>query len=124
MKIGEIAKVVKNVKDTRRQWGNIRHKLSDVLILALCSVMAGGFSFAEMENYSRREKEFFERFLDLPNGTPDADTFRRILQRIDPIEFQKYLCQAQDVMESASIASLYDIIEHGEAKEKMSEMRG
>ena len=29
------------IKDPRRQWGNLRHKLEDMLAIALCCVIIG-----------------------------------------------------------------------------------
>jgi len=97
MNIGEILSVVKDVPDSRRQWGNIRHKLSEVLVLALCATMAGCQSFNEMEMFASTKIDFLRKFLILQNGTPDADTFRRILEKVSPDEFQKYLTNAQEV---------------------------
>jgi len=36
------AKVIKKVKDPRRQYGNILHKLWEMLVIALCSVICLG----------------------------------------------------------------------------------
>jgi len=30
-------------------------------------------------------------FLELPNGIPDSDTFRRLFERLNPKELSKYL---------------------------------
>ena len=37
-----------------------------------------------MENYGISKKEWLEEFLELPNGIPSDDTFRRVFQFIDP----------------------------------------
>jgi len=60
--------------------------------------MAGTQGFNEMEYYATARKEFFQSFLELPNGIPDADTFRRVLERLSPEEFQKHLASAREVM--------------------------
>ena len=36
--------------DPRRQWGNKRHKLEDILVMGLCTIVCGGEDFTDMEN--------------------------------------------------------------------------
>jgi predicted transposase YbfD/YdcC len=86
------------VPDIRRKSGNFRHKLSDILLIALCSTMAGGKGFNDMEFYGETKRDFFKSFLDLPNGIPDADTFRRVLEKLSPEEFQKHLANAREML--------------------------
>ena len=75
------------IQDPRRcQWGNIRHKLVDMLVIGLSAVIIGEDEFEAMEDWGREREEWFRGFLELPNGVPDADTFRRLFERIDPKE--------------------------------------
>lgn len=91
MEIKKLQEGVKQVKDPRRQWGNIRHKLEDILIIGLCSVICQGEDYEDMELFGTERKEWLEGFLELPNGIPDSDTFRRVYERIDPQELSKWL---------------------------------
>jgi hypothetical protein len=43
--------------DPRRQWGYIRHKLIDLLVIGLCSIITGGEGFDEMEEMGRDREE-------------------------------------------------------------------
>jgi len=86
------------IQDVRRKGGNLKHKLSDILIMSLVAVMSGCRNFNAFERYCDARSAFFKEFLDLPNGIPDADTFRRVLERISPEEFQKHLAIAKDVL--------------------------
>ena len=72
------------VQDPRREWGNLRHKLEDILIIGLCSVICCGEDFVDMEEFGKDREEWLRGFLELPNGIPDSDTFRRVYERIDP----------------------------------------
>jgi len=72
------------IQDPRRRWGNLRHKLVDILIIALSSVIIGEDEFEAMEDWGREREKWFRTFLELPHGIPDADTFRRLFERIDP----------------------------------------
>jgi predicted transposase YbfD/YdcC len=85
------------IQDPRRQWGNIRHKLIDLLVIGLCSITTRGEGFDEMEELGREREAWFRQFLELPNGIPDEDTFRRLFERINPAELmgclQNWLCE-------------------------------
>jgi predicted transposase YbfD/YdcC len=77
-------KALSGVSDPRRQWGAIRHKLLDILVIGLCSIAIRGEGFDEMEELGRAWEEWFRKFLELPNGIPDEDTFRRAFERVNP----------------------------------------
>ena len=77
--------------DTRRQWGNIRHKLVDIVFIGLVSVICGGTDFEHMEDTGYGKLEWFKERLELPNGIPDSDTFRRVFERLDPQELAEIL---------------------------------
>jgi predicted transposase YbfD/YdcC len=74
------------IHDPRRAWGNIRHKLVDMLVIALSSVIIGEDEFEAMEDWGKEREGWFRTFLELPNGIPDADTFRRLFERIETKE--------------------------------------
>ena len=79
------------VADSRRQWGYIRHKLSDILAIGLCTIIVRGEYFSEMEDLGKAWEHWFRRFLELPNGIPDADRFRRILERVHSAPLLEHL---------------------------------
>jgi predicted transposase YbfD/YdcC len=72
------------IHDPRRKWGNLRHKLVDMLVIALCAVIIGEDEFEVMEEWAQAREEWLRSFLELPNGIPDKDTFRRLFARIEP----------------------------------------
>lgn len=50
MKIEEIKKGIKNIKEPRRTgYGNFRHKLEDIIIIGFDTVICGGKILADME---------------------------------------------------------------------------
>jgi predicted transposase YbfD/YdcC len=65
-----------------------RHQLLDVLCIAICGVICGCKSWGEIALYGRKKSEWLHRFLELPNGIPSKDTFRRVFARIKPTAFQ------------------------------------
>jgi hypothetical protein len=84
-------KIEKEVKDPRRtEYGNIQHKLWEMLIIALLSVICKGEDYEDMEIFGH-ERELWlkeELGLELANGIPSEDTFRRIFERMNPQEFR------------------------------------
>ncbi len=64
------------------------HKLIDILTIAICAAVCGCDGWGDVAEFGRAKQEWFERFLELPNGIPSHDTFNRVFNRLDPVEFQ------------------------------------
>jgi predicted transposase YbfD/YdcC len=64
-----------------------RHELLDILIIAICTLLCGGESFYDMEDFGYAKEEWFRTFLSLPNGIPSHDTFNRVFAALDPSAF-------------------------------------
>ena len=79
------------LKDPRRPWGNLRHKLVDIVFIGLVSVVCGGTDYEHMEDTGYGKLEWFKERLELPNGIPDSDTFRRVFERLNPNELAEVL---------------------------------
>jgi predicted transposase YbfD/YdcC len=65
------------------------HKLIDILVIAICATICGAETWEEFELFGNAKSEWFKSFLELPNGIPSHDTFRRVLARIDPTQFRQ-----------------------------------
>jgi predicted transposase YbfD/YdcC len=65
------------------------HELLDILAIAICAVVAGADSWDDIEDFGNAKITWLETFLELPNGIPSHDTFRRLFERLDPDEFQR-----------------------------------
>ena len=63
------------------------HDLIDLLVIAICTLLCGGESFNDMEDFGHAKREWFETFLTLRNGIPSHDTFNRLLAALDPKAF-------------------------------------
>lgn len=72
-----------------RMVGKIDHRLSDILVIAVCAVIACAESWDDIALYGRSKESWLRRFLDLPNGIPSHDTFRRVFMLIDPDAFER-----------------------------------
>jgi predicted transposase YbfD/YdcC len=77
-----------DVPDFRREHGR-RHLLIDVLVIAVCATLADCDTFVDMAEYGIDNQVWLRSFLELPNGIPSHDTFRRILGRLAPAPFQR-----------------------------------
>ncbi len=76
------------IPDFRREHGR-RHLLIDILVIAACATVADCDGFAEMEAYGTDNEAWLRTFLELPNGVPSHDTFRRVFLHLDPLPFQR-----------------------------------
>jgi predicted transposase YbfD/YdcC len=65
-----------------------RHKLLDIVVIAVCGVICGANDWVGIEAFGNAKYEWLKRFLQLPNGIPSHDTFGRVFSLISPIEFQ------------------------------------
>ena len=72
-----------NLEDPRKEHLN-HHPLINILIIALCAVVAGADNWTEIEAFGKQKRNWLRQFLDLSNGIPSHDTFGRVLARLDP----------------------------------------
>ena len=80
--------VFSEIEDPRSQRTRA-HLLTDILIIGILSVIAGGKGWEDMENYGLSKLDWLGEFLALPNGIPCPDTFRRVFERINPKVFER-----------------------------------
>jgi predicted transposase YbfD/YdcC len=86
MDIEKLKERLERVADPRRQWGNLRHKLEDILVIGLTTLVCDGEDFEDMEAFGREREQELKTFLELPHGIPDESTFFRVFKRIKPAE--------------------------------------
>jgi DDE_Tnp_1-associated len=76
-----------DLDDPRRDHGK-EHKLIDIIVIAICSVICGANDLTGMQEFGLAKQDWLKTFLDLPNGIPSHDTFGRVLALLDPKQFQ------------------------------------
>src|SRR6266849_4129397 len=66
-----------------------RHKLLDIMAIALCGVMCGANDWVAIEAYGHAKERWLRQFLELPNGIPSHDTFGDVFARLDSEAFRR-----------------------------------
>lgn len=86
--IRRITETFGKVRDPRI--GNAtRHKLIDIISIAICAVICGADSWVDVELFGKSKTKWLKTFLELPHGIPAHDTFGRVFAVIDPEEFRR-----------------------------------
>jgi predicted transposase YbfD/YdcC len=67
---------------------NQRHPLVSVIVIALLAVLAGAGGPTAIARWAALKEELLVQVLDLPNGVPRKDVFRRVLMVLKPAAFQ------------------------------------
>jgi predicted transposase YbfD/YdcC len=67
---------------------NQKHPLVSVVIIAMMAVLAGAGGPTAIATWAKIKEEFLLEVLDLPNGIPRKDVFRRVLSLLNPDAFQ------------------------------------
>ena len=79
------------------------HELVDILVIAICTLLCGGETFNDMEDFGNAKQDWFKGLLSLNNGIPSHDTFNRVLAAINPDEFLEcFLTWTQSLRQSVA----------------------
>jgi predicted transposase YbfD/YdcC len=63
------------------------HNLLDIVVIAIGAVICGADGWEDIAKYGRAKRQWLQTFLELPNGIPSHDTFRRVFCLLDPLAF-------------------------------------
>jgi predicted transposase YbfD/YdcC len=74
--------------DDPRSTVNLQHPLVSVIVIALMAVLAGASGPTAIARWAAFKEEFLLNLLNLPNGIPRKDVFRRVLMALRPDAFQ------------------------------------
>jgi predicted transposase YbfD/YdcC len=106
-KVGSIKKYFARLKDPRVR-GRTRHLLIDIIVIAICGVIANCNDWHDIVLFATKRKAWFRRFLKLPNGVPAHDTFERVFAKLDEPAFQRccllWLHEASELLGVKNIA--------------------
>jgi predicted transposase YbfD/YdcC len=85
--LDEVAKYFHELEDPRSEI-NRKHPLVSVVVIAVMAVLAGASGPTAIAKWATIKAEFLLRVLELPNGIPCKDVFRRVLMALQPGAFQ------------------------------------
>jgi predicted transposase YbfD/YdcC len=85
--LDEVVRQFQDLEDPRSTV-NRRHPLASVLVIALLAVLAGAGGPTAIAAWAATKEDLLARVLDLPNGIPGKDVFRRVLMTLQPAVFQ------------------------------------
>ena len=84
--LDEVARHFEVLEDPRSTV-NRQHPLVSVVVIALMAVLAGADGPTAIAKWAALKEEFLVEALDLPNGIPRKDVFRRVLVLLKPTAF-------------------------------------
>jgi predicted transposase YbfD/YdcC len=110
--VGSIKKHFRKLWDSRVR-GRTRHLLVDIVVMAICGVIADCDTWREIALFAQKRQAWFKRFLKLPQGVPAHDTFERVFNQLDPETFQ--ICVVDWIKEISELMGLRHIAIDGKA---------
>ena len=82
-----------NIIPDYRQAGKVTHKLTDIILLTICSVLSGMDDWDEISDYGEQRIDFLKKIGDFDEGIPSASTIARTMRMINPTKLQKCFIQ-------------------------------
>lgn len=102
-----------------------KHKLSDILMSALCAVLAGAEGWLAITQWARSHESWLQKFLDFQNGIPSHDTYARVISLIDPEVFAESLYGwAKAIFESSKTEGDQVVIDGKSLRGSVNALRG
>jgi predicted transposase YbfD/YdcC len=85
--LDEVARHFEELEDPRSSI-NRKHPLVSVVVIAIMAVLAGANGPTAIARWAALKEELLVTALDLPDGVPGKDVFRRVLMALPPAAFQ------------------------------------
>lgn len=76
------------IYDTRQE-GKVRHKLIDIIFIAIAATICSCDDWEDVEAWAIEREDWLRKYLELPNGIPTHHTIERVLNLIDPKQFER-----------------------------------
>lgn len=91
MDTGNLADMVE-VFEGLEDWRNAqqtRHRLSELLTVAVCAVLSGADDFEEIAQWGSAKLPWLRGLLRLDYGVASPDSFERVFALLDPMQFEQ-----------------------------------
>ncbi len=69
--------------------GRCSYQLVEIIAIAICAVLSGAEGWEDIEEFGQSKEPWLRQFLELDNGIPSHDTFRRVFSLLDGAAFQE-----------------------------------
>lgn len=93
-----------------RQAKKVEHDLVELLVIAVCGVLAGANDFVEIEEWAKEKRDWFRLYLRLEHGIPSHDTFGRVFAAIDAeafgAAFRRWVSSVAPKLEKGEVVAL------------------
>ena len=73
--------------------GQVKHRLSEVLLVSLFAMISNCDDFTGMEQFARTQMVWLRQYIPLVNGPPSHDTFRYVFSLVKPCAILKIMAQ-------------------------------
>ena len=81
-----------------RQAGEVKHRLSDIVMLSICATVSGAEGWLDIEEFGRTHEKWLQSHGMFGNGIPVDDTIARVMSMLNPKAFQTaFIGWMQDV---------------------------
>jgi predicted transposase YbfD/YdcC len=85
-----------------RDEARIDHLLIDILSITVLATLCGAEDWPDYEQFGKSRHQWLAGFLELPNGIPSHDTFRRVLGALERDQFSACLFRWTQALQEAS----------------------
>jgi len=79
--------------DDRRMQAKIDYVLPDIVVVAVCAILAGANNFVEIMQYGKERKRWLSEYFAINGSIPSHDTFNRVFSLINPKKFTSCMMQ-------------------------------
>ncbi len=91
-----------------RQSSKVQHNFKSIIFTTICAVLSGCESWEQISMYCKSKIKWLSQYIDLSNGAPSGDTFRRLYTMLDPNYIESILrTQASLIVKKKAIVIKY-----------------
>ena len=82
-RLGPIMEYFSDIPDPRKEI-NKKYPLCEVIVITVLAVMSFAQGWEDIERYGKMKQKWLSKFLELKNGIPKHDVYRRVFTVLDP----------------------------------------